>query len=310
MNRANQVAVDIRKLRNVIEVANSGSITLAAQNLFMTQSTLTRSIADLESEIGVQLFRRTPKGVIPTDAGVAFVAKAKQIMSAVDELVTGAVAHRDLKAGRLRIGFASAMFQRIAMPSITEIVRSHPGLGVEILSGSGEKLVPAIVNGELDVLVGRQNHLMRWAELEVTAVIDLHCRLMVRKGHPLTELDSVAPETVLSYPFIQSSAVELSVSDVRNLYSVHRLEPRDPHYRCEDFEQVASFVENSDAFCVVFSPSGRFFRLAEKFAILENVIGVPQQTLAVATHATRKGSPAVGLFKKQFSADLSKSAEN
>lgn len=300
----NHMAVDLKKLRNAIEVANSGSITLAAQNLFISQSTLTRSIADLESDIGVQLFKRTPKGVIPTDAGREFVSKAKLIANAVDDLVAGAGAHRDLQAGRLRIGFASAMFQRIVMGSIAELVRGFPGLGVELSSGSGEQMVPLLVSGELDALVGRLAHLQRWAELEVTGVLDLHCKLMVRMGHPLLALDDITPHAVLAYPFVQSSAVELSVSDVRNLYSVHRLPPKDPHYLCEDFEQVSVIVENSDAFCVVFSPTGRFHQLAQKFTVLDNVIGVPQQTLAVATRTARPPSPAVQVFVETLCANL------
>lgn len=292
------MAVDLRKLRNAIEVSNSGSITLAARNLFITQSALTRSISDLEAELGVLLFQRTPKGVLTTDVGREFVIKAQRIVASVDELIDGLTDYRELRSGRLRLGFASAMFQRLVAPSLMKLIRAHPGLGVELFSDTGEKLVPKLVSGEIDLLLGTERHLTRWAELSVQILTDLHCKLMVRPEHPLTSAKKLTPQEVLQYPVVQASFVEYSASEVRSIYSLHNLEPRDPHYLCDDFDQVKGIVKNSDAFSLVFSTTGRFGSISNNFELLENVIGLPPQQLALATYSKRLASPAVTAFQE------------
>lgn len=301
------MAVDLRKLRNAIEVARSGSITIAAENLHMTQSTLTRSIADLESDIGMLLFQRTPKGVIPTEVGLEFVSKAKPIMASVDGLIGDLKDRRDLRTGRLRIGFASAMFQPIVYPSILRMIRENPGLGMETSSGAGEAQVPKLVAGELDLLVGTEVQLSRWVELNLEPVVELHCKIMVRADHPLTQGEAVTPESVLSYPVVQSSSMELSKSEIHGVYRSHNLEPRDPKYLCEDFEQVRMIIENSDAFSLVFSPSGRFRSLEGRFALLDNVLSIAPQSLALATTSTRAPTPAALAFQDQVREHLNKS---
>lgn len=78
--------MDINQLKYVIEVAQSGSITQAAKNLYMGQPNLSKSIKDLENEIGITIFTRTAKGVILTNSGKDFVGYARSIVKQVDTL--------------------------------------------------------------------------------------------------------------------------------------------------------------------------------------------------------------------------------
>ena len=78
--------MDINQLQYVIEVAQTGSITQAAKNLYMGQPNLSKSIKDLENEIGITIFTRTAKGVILTSSGKDFVGYARSIVKQVDTL--------------------------------------------------------------------------------------------------------------------------------------------------------------------------------------------------------------------------------
>lgn len=78
--------MNLLHLRYVVEVEKTGSITKAAKNLFMGQPNLSKAIKELESEIGISIFRRTAQGVEPTAMGAQFLTYAKTILSQIDEL--------------------------------------------------------------------------------------------------------------------------------------------------------------------------------------------------------------------------------
>lgn len=78
--------LDINQLKYVVEIYNTGSITKAAKNLFMGQPNLSKSIKELESEIGITLFSRSSKGVIPTKSGRDFIGYARSILEQMNAL--------------------------------------------------------------------------------------------------------------------------------------------------------------------------------------------------------------------------------
>lgn len=73
-------------LKYAVEVAKTGSITRAAENLFMGQPNLSKAIRELEENLGVTLFKRTSKGIVPTQKGEEFLVYAKRILVQIDEL--------------------------------------------------------------------------------------------------------------------------------------------------------------------------------------------------------------------------------
>jgi DNA-binding transcriptional LysR family regulator len=78
--------MNISHLKYAVEVERTGSITQAAERLFMSQPNLSKAIKDLESTLGMQIFKRTPKGILPTKKGSEFLSYAKNIISQIDEM--------------------------------------------------------------------------------------------------------------------------------------------------------------------------------------------------------------------------------
>lgn len=78
--------MNLQSLRYAIEVEHARSITQAAQRLFMSQPNLSKAIRELEEELGITIFRRTSRGVVPTRQGEEFLNYARTIVSQVDEL--------------------------------------------------------------------------------------------------------------------------------------------------------------------------------------------------------------------------------
>ena len=78
--------MNVQQLRYVVEIAKTGSITKAAKNLYMGQPNLSKSVKELENEIGITLFRRTAKGVVATSGGADFLGYARSIIAQMDTL--------------------------------------------------------------------------------------------------------------------------------------------------------------------------------------------------------------------------------
>lgn len=76
----------LQQLRYIIEIAQSGSISLAAQRLYITQPSLSKSVADLEKEMGITIFYRSSRGVMLSPDGVKFLAYARQVVEQADLL--------------------------------------------------------------------------------------------------------------------------------------------------------------------------------------------------------------------------------
>ncbi len=78
--------MNISHIRYAVEVAKTRSITKAAENLYMGQPNLSRAIKELEESIGITIFSRTSKGVIPTELGAKFLGYARNILSQIEEI--------------------------------------------------------------------------------------------------------------------------------------------------------------------------------------------------------------------------------
>ncbi len=85
-NIREEIAINTLHLKYAVEVERAGSITQAADNLFMAQPNLSKAIRELEEGLGITIFERTPRGVVPTPKGVEFLTRAKEILGVVREM--------------------------------------------------------------------------------------------------------------------------------------------------------------------------------------------------------------------------------
>jgi len=286
------MAIDIRKFRHVVETARCESVTHAAAILHITQSALTRSIAEVEAELGIQLFVRLPRGVRVTDAGRSFVDRAKRIIGDVDELLTGITDYQKLNTGRLRLGVAPAGYQRFVAQPVARLAGENPSLAIEIIPGSVDELAPRLTAGVLDAIVGHAGMLRLWPDLEVTPVVDFHCAMLLRKDHPLSGKSRISEADILRYPLLLPSSIEPLQNGIATLCVRNGLPPPNPHYVTDDFGLVTALIQATDAFTPAISLNPTFGRLRDNFMLLEREIELPTQRLAFAVSKTRARTPA------------------
>lgn len=298
------MSIDLRKIRHVVEVAQSESITAAARTLCISQPALTRSIASVEEQLGVQLFVRLRRGMRLTEAGQVFVDEARRVIKSVDDLFFNTENYLTLKQGRLRIGVAPAAYQAFLNPAIATLVRDYPDLRLEILAGSAEQLAPKVISGDLDLLWGAARPLIQWPELEFTVIRNFYYGFMIRKNHPLTRLKEVKEIDLLRYPISMPATVEPAHADIAQRYPPNGLPPVQPHYLTDDFEHVKIMVAATDAFSPIAALSPTFGKIGKEFVVLQGIVDMPVQQLAYAVSRAKRNSPAVEAFVEAVTAAL------
>jgi DNA-binding transcriptional LysR family regulator len=143
--------MDIRQLKAFAAIAEARTFTAAAARLHITQAAISMQIRQLETEIGLPLFVRTPRRVVLTEAGERLLDRAHAILREHDAALAELAEYAGARRGRLRLGSASAMVSGAPLPAILkELGETHPGAEVSVVTGTSEALVKQILAGELD----------------------------------------------------------------------------------------------------------------------------------------------------------------
>ncbi len=146
--------VELRQLRCLVAVAETGTFTDAGIELGVSQAAVSRNVLALEGRLGVRLLHRTSRSVTPTSAGVRVLARARQVLADVDELVREATSGHT----RLRLGHAWSALGRHTAEFQRRWAAEHPGVELQLVrtntttGGLAEGLCDlAVVRTQLDL---------------------------------------------------------------------------------------------------------------------------------------------------------------
>lgn len=135
-------ALDWTLLQSFSAVAETGSLSAAARKLGQSQPTLGRHIRALEAALGVELFTRGPRGLIPTDAARGMIGPAEQMRAAAALLQLAAEGQEAGLAGTVRLTASSVVSHFILPPILAALRRAHPEIQIELVpSDSSENLL-------------------------------------------------------------------------------------------------------------------------------------------------------------------------
>ncbi|MFE6734561.1 LysR substrate-binding domain-containing protein [Microbacterium sp. NPDC057650] len=194
--------VKIRHLVLVTAVADAGTLVRAAEALHITQPVVTRGLRELEEVLGVPLFERMPRGVVPTEYGTAFIERARSVLA---ELRAAGEEVRLLQSGQLgtvTVGTHLAGSNLLLPRAIAGLKREHPRLTVVVREGTPDHLQQLLLSGDLDLTVGRLSPTVP-GRLEQERLHHEPIRLVARAGHPVVgtvKAESLAE--LLAYPWI------------------------------------------------------------------------------------------------------------
>lgn len=158
--------MSLRKYRYFITIVDAGSLTKAAALLHVAQPALTQQLQSIESEVGVQLLERTPRGVRPTDAGQLFYERAGMILRLADSIRRDVGHLHEHPAGEVSLGIPSSMALMLAVPILESVRARYPDIRLRILTGISGHLEDLLDTGRLDLTVlfqpSRDNLVIEW----------------------------------------------------------------------------------------------------------------------------------------------------
>ena len=191
--------IQLVQVEGFLEVARRGSVSRAAEALFITQPTLTARLHSLERELGTPLFLRTPHGMRLTDAGKAWVPYAER---AVRALVDGRDALEQVmsaSAGHLMVAAAPAVSTYLLPQILEKFVAAHPRVEVSVRTGHSEDVVELVLRDEVQIGLGRA---IRHPDLELLPFHTEELVLVCAPDHPFTTRRSVTMAEVASEKLI------------------------------------------------------------------------------------------------------------
>lgn len=144
------MSIEIRHLRYFVAVAEAGHITRAAERLGMQQPPLSQQIKALESELGMPLFHRHPKGVALTDAGRQLQGEAQRLLADFAALQARMQAFAQGVRGRIDLSFTSSAAAHAFTPEVLRTCRSrHPDIQLHARENNAAEITEAVAAGRL-----------------------------------------------------------------------------------------------------------------------------------------------------------------
>jgi DNA-binding transcriptional LysR family regulator len=174
----------------------------ASRRIRTAQPALSRTITELEDELGVPLFERVGRGVVPTSAGLRIAEDARAVLSEIDGLVQRARAFAGGGIGRIRIGSSpSATFHPLVPALLKEFRIRHPGVELDLVERGSSELVDAVRERNLDIAIVRQS-VSPDAELATLSLAQERLVSVVSTSHPFAKLRSLPMARVLTEPLL------------------------------------------------------------------------------------------------------------
>jgi len=235
--------LNVGRLRVLKEVAYRGSISAAAESLAYTQSAVSQQIAALESETGMTLLERHPRGATLTAAGQTLVNHAEGILAQLDAAEAALAAISGLRGGRLRMASFPTAGATLMPLAIARFRASYPDVELSLAEGEPEEIVPRLRAGELDLAL-----LFEFAgegpELEGmtrTELLEDPMYLALPRDHPLAGKRRLRLEDLAEEAWVQTSAASPCARHVVRCAHAAGFEPR-VAFESDDYQTVQGLV--------------------------------------------------------------------
>jgi DNA-binding transcriptional LysR family regulator len=193
--------MNLRQLEVVAAVGETGSFSRAAEEVLLTQSTVSQHVAALEDELGVRLFDRTGRGAELTEAGQLFQRHARQVLVDCAELREIMARFRGMDGPELAVGASNIPANYLIPSLLPELAARHPGVALNVVAGDSRESIDRLLRGEFTLAVVGS----RFPDqgVEFTPLTTDLLLLVVGGGHPwrgrqLIELEELAATPLLA----------------------------------------------------------------------------------------------------------------
>ncbi len=188
--------MNIRDLKYLLAINETGSFSKAAKLCFVSQPTLSGQVKKLEESLGVMVFERTSKQIILTAVGEQILASARKIIAEVERIDALAEAAIDPLSGRFRLGAFPTLAPYLFPTLVRPITASMPNLKLILIEEKTDTLINKLKSGEIDAALLALP--VADEQFNVTELFDDYFRLAVKKDNKLAELVEIGQSALMS----------------------------------------------------------------------------------------------------------------
>lgn len=182
-----------------VRTVERGSFTKAAEDLHYAQSSVSKMIADLESEWGMTLLERSKSGVCLTSAGEQLLPYLRKALCGYDELEGQILRMQGLETGTVHIGTFSSVAINWLPNIFSKLRRDYPGIGYEMLLGDYDEVERWIADGRVDCGFLR---LPTEGKFDTIPLTQDEYKVILPVGHPLAEKETIGINDLNNQPFL------------------------------------------------------------------------------------------------------------
>jgi DNA-binding transcriptional LysR family regulator len=237
--------MDTRQLQHFLALMEHGNFARAAEQVHLSQPAFSRSIQQLEQQLGVTLFDRGRHGASASAYAHAALPHVRALFAAEEALRQAMQSLQGLETGDLAIGTgpypAIGLMDQVA----ARFVDRYPGIRLRLQTANWEVLRQALLANEIELFVADTRELQNDPALAVTALPQPAGGVFCRADHPLTGMDAVSWSQLLDYPFAMTrlpTDIELRLQQLSAPFGGLRR-----RIECDNVAMLVAMVAGSDA---------------------------------------------------------------
>lgn len=194
------ITMDLQLLRSLIAVADTGTITEAADHIGLTQPALSRRLQQLEDHLGAELFSRGRKGAQLTEIGRLVESEARILIARYDHMREQVRAHQGLEGGTVRIGGGATAVSFLLPKAIAAFQRPHPAVKFQLKEAGSNEVAEDVLNGRLEL--GLVTMPVKNRDLTVWPLLTDHIVLVGPRRHTLVGKSHVTASDLAGMSFV------------------------------------------------------------------------------------------------------------
>jgi LysR family hydrogen peroxide-inducible transcriptional activator len=230
--------MELHQLRYFVAVAETENFTRAAERSHVSQPSLSQQISKLEGEVGHKLFHRLGRKAVLTEAGTAFLDRARRILFEVENATKELGDHPSL-GRRITVGAVQTVMPYLMAPFIGQLRDLHPNLLVDAHEDFRANLVRSVVEGDLDLAVVPlpvKDH-----RISIEPLLREPLLLVVGKHHPMASRGEISIKDVAEETFVSLGDSSALAAQIREFFGDQHLQPR-IGFRCSQVATLKQFV--------------------------------------------------------------------
>lgn len=284
--------VTLRQLRGFLALARTGSFTLAAESLYITQSALSGLIKELEQTVGTRLVDRSTRRVFLTEAGERLLPMLESALGDLDDALQRAMDPQTLQSGLVRVAASQLLASTLLPELIADYQASHPASRIKLVDTPVENVMARVFAGEVELGIGPEREPN--SDITSSRLFDGPFMAAFPQDHPLARHKRLRWSQLAPYPVItlQGQFTERLQQDLRTADPALTFTPAtEVAYMATALSMVKAGL--GVALCIPYAAS-----LIDLYGLKMSPLGSPEvrRSFEVFTRKGRSLSPAAQDF--------------